>query len=384
MSAALKDYLIGLIKHRGAIAVSEYMELCLIHPQYGYYNQPKPIGRKGDFVTAPEVSQMFGELIGLWVANIWHNMGQPNKLYLVELGGGYGTLMADMLRAGRVVPGLHDALNVHMVEVSDRLSQIQKEKLEPLGYHIPLHWHKELSDLPDDAPIIFIGNEFFDALPVHHLQKQLDSWYERRIGLDEQDNLIFTLSADSIEPPATHPAVDDAKDGDILEFSTLSLSLMMQIAERINKQNGAALFADYGYAFPHTGESLQAVQAHRYVDILAYPGESDLTAHVDFGALAQVAYNHDVKILPLLAQAMFLNSLGIKERAQSLKNNAPQEVIEAIDSQLHRLTDTKQMGNLFKIFMLGNRNIPMPFDQQDEIWGKEPQLGENNNEPHHH
>lgn len=375
MSGTLKDYLKGLIKHRGAIAVSEYMELCLTHPQYGYYSRHQPIGRKGDFVTAPEVSQMFGELIGLWVANIWHNMGKPNKLYLAELGGGYGTLMADMLRAQRVVPGLHDALEIYMVEISDHLSQIQKEKLKNLGYDIPLYWHKDFCTIPDDAPIIFVGNEFFDALPVHHLQMQLDSWYERRIGLDENDNLIFTLSRESVDPPTTHPAVDDAKDGDILEFSTLGLSLMMQIAERINKQNGAALFADYGYAFPHTGESLQAVKEHQYVDVLAYPGECDLTAHVDFGALAQVAYNHNVKILPLLAQAMFLNSLGITERAQSLKNNAPQAIIDAIDSQLHRLTDAKQMGNLFKIFMLGNRNLPMPFDQQDEIWGKELQLG---------
>ncbi len=377
MSSGLKEFLIGLIKHQGDLPISEYMRLCLYHPTYGYYNQQSPIGRKGDFITAPEVSQMFGEIIGLWVANIWHNMGNPKRLYLVEMGGGYATLMADMLRAQKIVPHMHKALEVHMVETSPSLTQIQKEKLTSLPYNLPFYWHKDISTLPQDAPLIFIGNEFFDALPVHHIQKKQESWHERCIGLDTAGNFMITLSEDSLIPPATHPLIDEAKEGDILEFSTDALAIMSQIAERIRQQKGACLFADYGYAYPHFGESLQAIKNHQFVDILENPGLTDLTAHVDFGALAQLSYLHHVKILPLLSQGAFLTTLGIKERAKALKKDAPPAVREAIDSQLHRLTDKKQMGNLFKIFMCAHPDIPMPFDSRDEIWGKDIQLKEN-------
>ncbi len=376
MHNRLKNHLIGLIKHQGDLPISEYMRLCLYHPTYGYYNQKAPIGRQGDFITAPEISQMFGEIVGLWAANIWHNMGNPSKLYLVELGGGYGTLMADMLRAQNIVKDMHKALEVHMIETSPSLTQIQKEKLTSLAYDIPLHWHKDISNLPQDAFLIFIGNEFFDALPVHHIQKKQESWYERCVTLDKADNLMLTLSDESFTPPATHPLIDEAKEDDILEFSTDALALMSQIAERIKKQKGACLFADYGYAYPHFGETLQGIKEHEFVDILQNPGQVDITAHVDFGSLAQIAYVHDVKILPLLSQAAFLNILGIKERAEALKQKAPAEVIEAIDSQLHRLTGEKQMGNLFKIFMCGSADIPMPFDSYDEIWGKELKIKE--------
>ncbi len=372
MTKGLKEYLIGLIKHQGDLPISEYMRLCLYHPTYGYYNQPEPIGRSGDFITAPEVSQMFGEIIGLWAANIWHNMGNPSRLYLVELGGGYGTLMADMLRAQNIVKDMHKALEVHMIETSPSLSALQKEKLESLGYDIPLYWHKDIKNIPTDAPILFIGNEFFDALPVHHIQKKNESWYERCIGLDIANDFIFTLSEESLSPPATHPLIDEATEDNILEFSTDALAIMGQIAERIKKQKGACLFADYGYAYPHFGETLQAVKKHEFVDIFHDIGQADITAHVDFGALAQTAFCHDIKILPLLSQAAFLNILGIKERSEALKNNVSTEICEAIDSQLHRLTDEKQMGNLFKIFMCGHKDLPMPFDSQDEIWGKSP------------
>ncbi len=372
MTKGLKEHLIGLIKHQGDLPVSEYMRLCLYHPTYGYYNQKSPIGRSGDFITAPEVSQMFGEIIGLWVANIWHNMGNPKRLLLVELGGGYGSLMADMLRAQNIVADMHKALEVHMVETSPALSALQQQKLEKLGYDIPRFWHKDIKDIPTDAPVIFIGNEFFDALPVHHIQKKNESWYERCIGLDVADNFIFTLSEESLNPPATHPLIDEAKDGDILEFSTDALAIISQIAERIKTQKGACLFADYGYAYPHFGETLQAVKNHEFVDVLAHVGEADITAHVDFGSLAQVAFLHDVKILPLLSQGAFLNILGISERSKALKQNAPSEVCAAIDSQIERLTGEKQMGNLFKIFMCGHRELAMPFDSQDEIWGKSP------------
>ncbi len=378
MANELKNYLTGLIKHQGDLPISEYMRICLYHPRYGYYNQENPIGRSGDFITAPEISQIFGEIIGLWAANIWHNMGSPKRFYLVELGGGYGSLMADMLRAQKIVPHMHEALEVHMVETSEKLSQKQKQKIEALAYDIPCFWHKDIKTLPDDAPVLFIGNEFFDALPVHHIQKKNESWHERCVGLDIADELIFTLSEESLQPPATHPLIDDAKEDDILEFSTDALALISQVAERIKKQRGACLFADYGYAYPHFGETLQAVKAHKFVDILENPGCADMTAHVDFGALAQTAFVHDIKILPLLSQAAFLNILGIKQRAEALTQNADEQTQKAIISQVERLTGEKQMGNLFKIFMCGSHDIPMPFDSQDELWGREPKIeGEN-------
>ncbi len=372
MHSKLSDYLTATLKHHGAISVHDYMDICLNHPNHGFYQAGKAIGASGSFITAPEISQIFGEILGLWVANIWQNMGHPEKFHLVEFGGGHGTLMKDMLRVQKHLPAMHAACHVHMVETSPNLSDKQAKTLEEYHFDRPIFWHKDCTTLPDDAPCIFVGNEFFDALPVHHIQYHDGAWYERQICLQDDGLLGFTLHDEPTKPPQNHLLIDDAKEGDIIEFSPLSMAIMHQICMRIQQQRGAAIFVDYGYAMPCFGESLQAVKNHQIMDIFDTPGECDLSAHVDFGALAHIVGQFDnLKLVPLISQGMFLSNLGIKERAEQLKqmlsNDAPKE---EIDSAVHRLIHKDEMGELFKVFSFGSRNINIPFDAQDQLWQK--------------
>lgn len=371
MQSPLMDHILALIKHHGAISVHDYMDICLNHPTHGYYRKSKPIGSDGGFITAPEISQIFGEIIGLWAASVWQNMGHPEKFHLIEFGGGYGTLMKDMLRVQKLIPAMRAACHIHMIESSPTLSDIQAQTLNELHFDQPVFWHKDISTLPDDAPCIFIGNEFFDALPVHHIQYQQGRWYERQVNIDDQ-GLHFTLHDEALQPPQTHMLVDEAKDGDIIEFSPLSLAITHQICEYLQRQRGAAIFIDYGYATPCFGESLQAVKDHQKTDVFETPGACDLSAHVDFGALGQIVGQYkNLQLVPLITQGMFLSNLGIKERAEQIKqmlsNDAPKQ---EVDSAVHRLIHKDEMGELFKVFSFGSRNINLPFDKHDTLWQK--------------
>lgn len=371
MSPKLMDHIFALIKHHGAISVHDYMDICLNHPSSGFYQRPKPMGKSGNFITAPEISQIFGEILGLWAASVWQNMGHPEKFHLVEFGGGYGTLMKDMLRVQKLIPAMRAACHIHMIETSPALSDIQAKTLDEQHFERPIFWHKDISTLPDDAPYIFVGNEFFDALPVHHIQYQQGKWYERQVSAN-QDGLRFTLHDEPLQPPQTHLLTDQAEDGDIIEFSPLSLATVHQICEYLQKQCGAAIFIDYGYATPCFGESLQAVKDHQSVDIFEIPGSCDLSAHVDFGALGQIVGQYEsLQLVPLITQGMFLSNLGICERAEQIKqmlsNDAPKQ---ELDSAVNRLIHKDQMGELFKVFSFGTRDINLPFDKHDSLWQK--------------
>ncbi len=371
MPSQLTDHLFALIKHHGAISVHDYMDICLNHPNSGFYQKLRPIGKDGGFITAPEISQIFGEILGLWAASVWQNMGHPEKFHLVEFGGGYGTLMKDMLRVQKLIPAMRAACHIHMVETSPALSDIQAKALNAQGFERPIFWHKDISSLPDDAPCIFVGNEFFDALPVHHIQYQQGRWYERQVSINDK-KLCFTLHDEALQPPQTHMLVDTAKEGDIIEFSPLSLTITHQICEYLQRQHGAAIFIDYGYAMPCFGESLQAVKNHQKVDVFETPGLCDLSAHVDFGALGQIVgqYNN-LQLVPLITQGMFLSNLGIFERAEQIKqvlsNDTPKQELE---SAVNRLTHKDEMGELFKVFSFGSRDINLPFDKHDSLWQK--------------
>src|SRR3984957_4647590 len=279
--SALGDDIRALIGQEGPISLERYMTLALTHPTHGYYMKRDPFGAEGDFTTAPEISQMFGELIGLWAAEIWAAMGGPNPLRLIELGPGRGTLMSDALRAARVAPEFRAALDVCLIETSPALAAIQHDTLLTAG--APVSWAAQLEDAPD-GPAVMIANEFLDALPIRQYVRGPRDWRERLVGLDGLGKLTFGLS-----PEPERSIKGPAEEGDLLEINAAGHRLMFEIGARLARQGGAALFIDYGHTATGFGDTLQALRAHRMVDPLLDPGEADITAHVDFAAMARSA-----------------------------------------------------------------------------------------------
>jgi SAM-dependent MidA family methyltransferase len=312
-----------------------------------------PLGRSGDFVTSPEISQVFGELIGLWAASTWHAMGQPENVRLIELGPGRGTLLLDALRAAQVVPAFRQAIVLHMVEVSPALREKQQQAMSTLD--VPSMWHQTFEEVPD-GPAIVIANEFFDALPVNQAIKQFNGWYERVIETDQDDNLVFGIANEVIPlfeqlVPAT---VRDAPVGSIYEWRPDNLPL--GIGRRVMQQGGAALIVDYGHTESAPGETLQAVGGHSFANPLATPGEVDLTAHVDFRAFANAAESMGARVHGPIEQAPFLRNLGIDQRAAALKAYASAEKAAEIDAAVKRLLGEgrTEMGKLFKVIGIAN------------------------------
>jgi NADH dehydrogenase [ubiquinone] 1 alpha subcomplex assembly factor 7 len=332
----------------GPMPVGQYMALCLSDPNNGYYTNANPLGVRGDFITAPEVSQMFGELIGLWMASVWQQMGAPENVRIVELGPGRGTLLRDALRAATIVRGFNDAVVLHLVEINAVLKARQERTLEALT--IPIYWHPTLRDVPG-GPAIIIANEFFDALPVNQAVKTQYGWHERQIEIGPEGNLAFTLAP----APIRHferllpEAVRRAPDNSIFEWRAENMAL--DLGRRIARDGGAALVIDYGHSESAVGDTLQAVARHAYADPLTGAGTIDLTAHVDFQALARGAEAMGAKVFGAIAQSLFLRRLGIEARAGMLKTNASRDERAEIDAALERLTGTGRtgMGTLFKV-----------------------------------
>ncbi|PKR55107.1 class I SAM-dependent methyltransferase [Thalassospira marina] len=360
---ALLDHLKRRISITGPISVADYMTEALAHPQWGYYRKQDPFGQAGDFVTAPEISQMFGELIGLWAAVTWQQMGSPSRLQLVELGPGRGTLMADALRAVRNVPGLSDALTVRFVETSPVLRARQQTAIMPYG--IPAVWHDSFDEIPEaqNAPMVVIANEFFDALPVRQFQFCKDGWRERLVAISaETGELCFTNGAlapmtDALVPVKLRPT---AKVGDVFEASPVGVAIANQIAHRLNRDGGAALMIDYGHPHSAFGDTLQALRNHKFHPVLSQPGDADLTTHVDFGALARTFSQADARTGAVLGQGTFLKMLGIEQRAELLKQSASTDQAAAIDAALNRLINADQMGTLFKVLIAYGRETAPP------------------------
>lgn len=347
----LLEALRAIITLEGPLSVERYMELCLGHPVHGYYGTRDPFGAGGDFTTAPEISQMFGEIIGLWAVEVWERMGAPSPVRLIELGPGRGTLMADLLRAARVRPAFLESLTVHLVETSPRLETIQRERLR--GVSAPVAWHARLDEVPA-GPAIVVGNEFLDALPIRQYVATERGWCERLVGLGEEGELAFGLSG----APAA-PLAFEATRGAILEQAPARIAFISELAARLSRQGGAALLIDYGYEGPASGETLQAVRGHAYAAPLATPGEADLTAHVDFAALAAAARARGAATAGPVEQGEFLRGLGIETRAVRLKRAATPAQAEAVDAALGRLVgrERDQMGGLFKVLGLAGGGI---------------------------
>jgi NADH dehydrogenase [ubiquinone] 1 alpha subcomplex assembly factor 7 len=342
----LRDSLRELIALEGPITVERYLSLCLRH----YYATRDPLGSAGDFTTAPEISQMFGELIGLWLLEVWNGMGRPAGCRLVELGPGRGTLMADLLRATRLLPDFKAAATVHLVETSPSLRHKQQAALASSGFS--LHWHDRIEDAPP-GPTLLVAKEFFDALPVRQFVGTERGWCERLVGLDGE-RLIFGLRPEP-EPALGKPL----KPGDILEWPGASIDVMSELARRLARHTGAALILDYGYWGPAFGDTLQALKAHEPVDPLEEPGEADLTTHVDFHRLTQAAVAGNTRAHGIATQGDFLQTLGIEARASALKARATPAQATDIDRALARLTERGPtgMGDLFKVLAVTHEGI---------------------------
>ena len=412
---ALGRRLAAAIRAGGPMTVADYMAACLGDPVDGYYTRREPFGRAGDFVTAPEVSQMFGELIGLWAVATWEAMGAPTRFVLAELGPGRGTLMADLLRAARVRPAFRAAAEVHLVETSPRLRSLQEIALAANGMRIA--WHDRVDDLPA-GPLLVIANEFFDALPIRQFVKTEGGWAERMVGLDDKGALSFGLRAVEGLPDLSHgerrphlshgersdragyrvdpgegmspllkgsnpsPASrspiasatsphgrGDSPPGAVLELSPAATAIMEAIAGKIAADGGAALVVDYGYEGPAFGDTLQAVRAHRYADPLAEPGDADLTAHVDFAALAEAARAAGAMPRPLFPQGAFLRHLGLDARAARLAAGKDAPTRAAIAAAAERLAGAGAMGDLFKVLAVAHAGLALPVCDDDPPGG---------------
>ncbi len=355
---ALADKIRRTIRLTGPITIAEYMATALSDPEHGYYASPRrraPMGADGDFVTAPEISQMFGELIGLWCADRWQALGAPNPVRIVELGPGRGTLMSDALRAMHAVPGLTEAIDLHLVETGRGLRDVQGVVL---GDADP-HWHDDLTSVPD-GPILLIANEFFDALPIHQYVGTRDGWRERLIGTKSNGDFVFCNSSGRTRASAFIDMLGaPGMPGDIAEISPASISLAGLISARAVAAPCAALIIDYGRC-GMLGDSLKGIVDHHEGSILDRPGDVDLSAHVDFAALARAATEAGASVFGPTPQGAFLRSLGIEMRADILRRGATPTQVGSIDTALHRLTDVGQMGELFKAIAIVSPNQTPP------------------------
>lgn len=361
---SLLDHLRARLEREGALTVADFMGEALTHPWAGYYMHGDPFGAPsptgGDFVTAPEISQMFGELLGVWCADTWLRLGRPAPCQLVELGPGRGTLMADALRATRQVPGFHDALQVRLVEISPALRERQREALG----NRQVAWLDNVGQIPD-TPLLLIANEFFDALPVRQFEQTGEGWAERVVVLDGSDKkkggrLAFGLAAPSPANRMLIPvALRDVPEGSLAEVCPAALNIAAFLGHRLARQPGAALIIDYGPARPTPGPTLQALRHHRRHEVLDDPGTADLTAHVDFASLAEAATSAGCTAHGPLGQGTFLSALGIELRAAQLAQAAP-GAGAAIAAARRRLTEPDEMGSLFKVLALTPRGMAPP------------------------
>ncbi len=346
----LKEQIIARIAAEGPISLSDYMAEALLHPEHGYYATRDPFGTEGDFITAPETSQMFGELLGLCLAQAWLDQGAPSPVSLVELGPGRGTLMRDMLRATRAVPGFTP--DVLLVEASARLREIQAKTLDG---ETP-QWVPDLNALPS-GPVLFVANEFFDALPIKQFVRAESGWQEVRVGAQGPD-LVAGLGA--VRPvPELADRLEDTKPGDLVELSPAGTKIAEQIARHIAKHGGAALFVDYG-DWRSLGDTFQALKNHKATDPFGDPGSADLTAHVDFEQLAAAIDTGGAAYTRLTPQGVFLERLGITQRAQKLAQGLTGSALDAHIAAHRRLTHPAEMGNLFKVIGAYPRNVAPP------------------------
>lgn len=342
------------IAAHGPVSVAEYMAMCLFDPQDGYYTTREPFGADGDFTTAPEISQMFGEIVGVWLVAAWRALGRPLPATIAEIGPGRGTLMKDLLRTiRRLAPELESGSQIALIEASPRLAEVQRRTLGEASPHIS--WLRTAVELPPH-PLFIVGNELFDAVPVRQFVKTRAGWRERMVGLDEAGALAFFAGMASLDDTLLPHGSADAPEGSIFEIAPARGAVMAGIAERIARDGGAGLFFDYGHLASSLGDTLQAVHHHAYDPVLDHPGGADLTSHVDFEALAREAKRQGLKTAAM-PQGEFLLAMGLLERAGSLGANADETRREEIREEVERLAAPDQMGELFKALAISRQPL---------------------------
>jgi NADH dehydrogenase [ubiquinone] 1 alpha subcomplex assembly factor 7 len=339
---ALAQKLAARIASDGPLSIEEFMTACLLDPDHGYYSTRDPFGAPGDFVTAPEISQMFGELIGLWLWSVWQGAGRPDHAHLVELGPGRGTLMADALRAIERATRADAPFIVHLVEASPTLRERQRKALSGRA----VHWHETLATLPKDGALFFVANEFFDALPIRQFVSTTTGWRERKITSQEAELVPILVQ----EP--TVSVLPDAPIGRVGELAPQRVAVAAQLAERVAEQGGAALIIDFTDPALPIADTFQAVRAHRYADRFEAPGDADLASAVDFTALADEARAAGVKVCGPVGQGHFLHSLGIEARCEALATNARDDQAQALRLAMERLVSPEGMGEDFQVLAL--------------------------------
>lgn len=353
----LADKIARRIRAEGPLSVAAYMAMALHDPALGYYALSRPIGAAGDFVTAPEISQIFGELVGVWCALVWERIGRPDPVVLAELGPGSGALAADLLRATASLPQFRRALRLHLVEASAGLRAEQQHRLE-LANSV---WLARAEDLPE-GPLILVANEFLDALPIRQLVRGARHWSERLVALGQNDRLVF---ADGAESPVNDLIVPEqlrhtAPPGAVFEICPAALALAGTLGARLTRSRGAALFIDYGYFPSAVGPSLRGLRRHRPVDVLESPGAVDLSADVDFAAFAEAARAAGAEAWGPVSQRHFLQALGVLARLAALIRQATPAERRRLESGVERLLDPPQMGNLFKVVALTSSGVEAP------------------------
>lgn len=363
MPDTLKEIILNEIKGHGAMNLGAFTSMALCHPEHGYYMNGDPFGAEGDFTTAPEISQMFGEVIGAWVIDVWMQMGQPSSVNLIECGPGRGTLMLDILRAGKSVDGFVTAAQIHLIEASTSLRQKQSEILK--GYNVS--WHDDISEVDRNTPCILLGNEFLDALPIEQLKRGEAGWQKRVLSSNDVKGLEFTWS--DAKKELTQYLPSKTVSHQIYEVAPVRNLFISSCVDLLNASGGVALFIDYGYTKSHHGDTLQAVRKHEYVDVLKNIGACDITSHVDFDALSRhVQGQEGVHVEPVVTQGVFLTKLGIEHRLLALKNTALKTkplheatvLIKTMEQSLDRLVDNAQMGDLFKVMCFHNGDVLKP------------------------
>ena len=350
---SLKDRLKASIGLDGPMTVAQFMAACLHDPAEGYYATRPRLGADGDFLTAPMVSQMFGELIGLWSAEVWARLGRPERVSWVEIGPGDGGLIGDAIRAAaKAAPGFLKAAALYLIEPSAPLKARQHERLMAAPLHP--HWIDRLDEVPADQPLILFANEVLDCLPPHQFVRSEQGWAERMVGLGEDGELAFGLAARPLDR-----VMPDAAPGSVLEVCPAQEALGAEIGELVARVGGAALLVDYGRAEPGFGDTLQALSGHRKVGPLEAPGEADLTVHADFPAVLAAARDAGAETAPVLGQGEFLRRLGIEARAEVLARSRPDKAA-VIARQLARVIAPDQMGELFKAACIHSAGLVPP------------------------
>lgn len=359
----LAQKITGIIEQSGPMRISDFFALCLADPQHGYYQSRQPFGRSGDFITAPEVSQLFGEMIGVFLVHAWQAQGSPGNVRIAEIGPGRGTLMSDALRViARLSPDLFENTTIHMVETSERLRNVQRQTLVRIKERIS--WHMSFEEIPDGFTLM-VANELFDAIPIHQFVNTPEGFRERVVGLDRNSRLAFGVGAGGFDPSLLPEGESAPPVGEIFELSPARTAVMQAVAAKLVRDGGTALTIDYGHLITSFGDTLQAVYRHEFDPPLARPGEADLTSHVDFQALAEAALAMGAHVHRPMSQGEFLVGLGLVERAGALGSGRDALAQAAIRDAVNRLAGEGEgrMGALFKVLAIsGEASKIMPFD----------------------